>query len=150
MSRVTVIKTINAPLELVFQTVAEIQNFSKAIPHIVKVEFLSENKTGVGAKFRETRIMMGKQADTVLEVTEYLENERIRLVSDEGGTTWDSLFTVKMTVDGATELTLIMEARPYKTMARILNPITTFMVRKGVVSDIWGVRGDFEDSIQAS
>ena len=140
MSRVTVTKTINAPLEFVFQTVAEIENFSKAIPHIVKVEFISENKTGVGAKFRETRIMMGKQAETVLEVTEYSENDRIRLVSDEGGTIWDSLFTVKMTVDGATELILVMEARPYKTMARILNPITTFMVRKGVISDMDAVK----------
>ena len=140
MSRVTVTKTINAPLELVFQTVAEIENFSKAIPHIVNIEFLSENKTGIGAKFRETRIMMGKQALTVLEVTEYSENEHIRLVSDEGGTTWDSLFTVKMTVDGATELTLVMEARPYKTMARILNPITAFMVRKGLVSDMDAVK----------
>lgn len=139
MSRVTVTKTINAPLEFVFRTVAEIENFSKAIPHIVKVEFLSENKTGIGAKFRETRIMMGKEASTVLEVTEYSENERIRLVSDESGTIWDSLFTVK-TVDDATELTLVMEARPYKTMARILNPFTAFMVRKGVVSDMDAVK----------
>lgn len=140
MSRVTVTKTINAPLEFVFHTVAEIENFSKAIPHIVNVEFLSENKTGIGAKFRETRIMMGKEASTVLEVTEYSENERIRLVSDESGTIWDSLFTVRMTVDGATELTLVMEAKPYKTMARILNPFTAFMVRKGVVSDMDAVK----------
>lgn len=139
MSRVTVTKTINAPLELVFQTVAEIENFSKAIPHIVNVEFLSENKTGIGAKFRETRIMIGKEASTVLEVTEYSENERIRLVSDESGTIWDSIFTVK-TVDGTTELTLVMESRPYKTMARILNPFTAFMVRKGVVSDMDAVK----------
>jgi carbon monoxide dehydrogenase subunit G len=95
MSRMIVTRSIKAPLESVFRTVADINQFSEAIPHIVKVEFLSDAKTGVGTRFRETRLMNGKEMTTDLEVTEYVDNDRIRLVADSGGTIWDTLFTVR-------------------------------------------------------
>ncbi|KAB2847196.1 MAG: hypothetical protein F9K45_00175, partial [Melioribacteraceae bacterium] len=70
MKTITVTKNINAPVEKVFNTVAHIEEFSKTVPHIVKVEFLTELKTGAGTRFRETRLMKGKEAATELEVTE--------------------------------------------------------------------------------
>lgn len=91
MSRITSTRFINAPLDLVFKTVADIQNFSKAIPNIVDVEFLSDQKSGVGTCFRETREMNGREASTELEVTEYKENDHIRRVADSHGTVWDSV-----------------------------------------------------------
>jgi ribosome-associated toxin RatA of RatAB toxin-antitoxin module len=57
MSFSSVTRTIDAPIDVVFATVSDINNFSKAVPHITKVEFLSEQKTGVGARFEETREM---------------------------------------------------------------------------------------------
>jgi len=94
MSRMTVKRTIHAPVELVFKTVSDINNFSKAVPHIVSAEILSDTKSGVGKRFRETRLMNGKETKTVLEVTEFVENDRVRMVADSHGTVWDSLFTV--------------------------------------------------------
>ena len=101
MSRITVTRTIDAPLDVVFRTVADIRQFSKALPRIVKFEFLSEVKSGVGTRFRETRLMKGKEATTELEVTEFIENDRIRLVADDHhGTVWDTLFAVKAELVG--------------------------------------------------
>ncbi len=139
MSRTTVRKTINAPVDFVFRTVAEIDNYSKAIPHIVNVEFLSDVRNGVGSRFRETRLMMGREASTILEVTEYVDNERVRLVSDEGGTIWDSVFAVRP-VDGGTELTLVMDAAPYTFKSRIITPIMKFVIRMGLVKDMDAVK----------
>ena len=79
---------------MVFRTVAHVEQFSQAVPGILRVEFLSEVKSGVGARFRETRMMMGREASTELEVTEYVENERVRIVSEAGGALWDTVFTV--------------------------------------------------------
>ena len=76
---------IHAPVDEVFRTVADIHNFATAVPEIVDVEFLSERRSGVGTRFRETREMGSRSASTVLEVTEYVENERVRLVSEAGG-----------------------------------------------------------------
>lgn len=36
MNRITVIRTIHAPIDVVFQTIADIDQFSRAIPHIGK------------------------------------------------------------------------------------------------------------------
>lgn len=139
MGQIKVTKTINASVEKVFETVAHIDGFSEAVPHIVKVEFLTEQKTGVGAKFRETRIMGKREATTVLEVTEYVENERIRLVSDAGGTIWDSVFTVRPAGEGTT-LELSMESRPYKLLAKLVNPMIKGVLTRALGSDMDAVK----------
>jgi hypothetical protein len=84
MSRVVVRRAVVAPVETVFRTVADITHFSRAIPHIVNVEFLSAVRSGVGTRFRETRRTNGREMSTELEVTEYAANDRVRIVSDAG------------------------------------------------------------------
>lgn len=94
MPRLTLVRSIDAPVERVFRTVADVTQFSQAIPHVVRVEFLSNVRSGIGARFRETRVTKGVEASTELEVTEYVENDRVRIVSEAGGAVWDTVFTV--------------------------------------------------------
>ena len=141
MSRTRTSRTIDAPVEAVFEAVADISNFSQAVPHIARVEFLTERRVGVGTRFRETRLMRGREATTELEVTEYVRNERVRLVSDAGGTVWDSLFTVTPEGDGrSTRLDLVMEAKPYRLLARLLVPLIKGVVAKAVTADMDAVK----------
>ena len=144
MTQTTITRTIDAPLEDVFNTVADISQFSEAIPHIIKVEFLTESKTGVGTRFRETRVMKGKEVATELEVTEYVENDHVRMVADSHGTVWDSLFTVR-SENGKTSLTLIMEARAYQFLPRLMNPLIKGMVAKAVGMDMDMVKAHCEN-----
>ena len=139
MSRTMTTRLIDASVEKVFDTVAHIEQFSQAIPHITKVEMLSDITRGVGARFQETRLMNGREATTELEVTEYVENDRIRLVSDAGGTIWDTLFTVAGADDG-TKLSMTMEANAYKFLARIMNPFIMGMVGRAVEKDMDAVK----------
>ena len=143
MSRHRVNRTIAAPVERVFETVASIERFREAIPHITKVEFLTESRTGVGTRFRETRVVRGREATTELEVTEYVPNERVRLVSDAGGTVWDTVFTTRSNAAG-TELTMTMDGRPHTLLARIVNPIMGRMIGKAVESDMDDVKAHCE------
>ncbi len=145
MSTITVTKHINAPKELVFKTVSDIKNFSKAVPDITNVEFLTEQEYGVGTKFRETRDMNGREATTDLEVTELVENAHIRIVSDTMGTIWDSLFTVERKEDG-TELTLIMDAKAYKLMSKIVNPLMKGIMKKALEKDMVAVKNYCESN----
>lgn len=147
MSTTVLTQAIQAPVDVVFDTVAHITNFQKAIPHIEKVEFVSEVERGVGARFRETRNMNGRLATVELEVTEYVENERTRLLSDTGGTVWDSLFTTEATDDG-TLLTLHMEARPYRLIAKLMNPLMKGMIRKSIEKDMVAVQAYCEGLTQ--
>ena len=139
MPRVVVEKTIAAPADLVFRTVAHIEEFERVIPHIVNVEFLSEQRTGVGTRFRETRQMNGKEAATELEVTEYEPDTRVRIVADTHGTVWDTVFTV--TPEGDTsKLEMVMDARAYKLLPKLMNPLIIGMVRKAIASDMDAVK----------
>lgn len=139
MAVIKTMRQINAPVERVFAGVSNIENFSQAVPDIVKVEFVSDIKHGKGAKFRETRIMNGREATTELEVTEYQPPERVRFVSDAGGTVWDTVFTTTSKGGGAA-LAMEMEARPHRFLARLMTPFIMGMVAKAVESDMDAVK----------
>ena len=136
MSRIIVTRTIDAPINLVFQTVADERRLSQVLPHIVNVEFLSDVRAGVGTRFRETRLMNGKEATTELEVTEFVENEHVRLVTtDSLGTTWDTVFAV--TADnGGTKLTMTMDARADKWLAKVFVFVIRSMIKRAVERDM--------------
>jgi len=71
-----------------------------------------------------------------LEVTEQVENESARFVTDVGGTVWDTLFTFRPVGD-KTELVIQLDARAYKLLPKIMIPlIVKGMVRKGMEKHI--------------
>jgi uncharacterized protein YndB with AHSA1/START domain len=139
MGTMTIQRDIHAPAAKVFETVAHIDQFTQAIPDIVDVQFLSEQRTGVGTRFRETRKMGKRDAVTDLEVTEYVENERVRLVADAGGTIWDTVFEI---VDKGewTKMTMTMDSRPYRLLAKIFNPLIGPMIKSAVGKDMDAVK----------
>lgn len=145
MTHTKLSRTIRAPATAVFEMVANATNYTEAVPEIVKVGFLTDQRSGVGTRFRETRVMGRREATTELEVTEYVANERIRMVSDAGGTVWDTLFTVTPVEDGdATRLELVMEAKPYRLRSRILVPLMKRAVAKAVAGDMDAVKAHLE------
>jgi carbon monoxide dehydrogenase subunit G len=139
------VRTINAPIGKVFKTLATIDEFKQAVPHITKVEILSESHYGVGTKFRETRVLNGKEASTELEVAELVENEHVRLVSDAGGTIWDTVFRVRQEGD-AVEMDMQMDATPYSFPARVITPMIMGMVTRFVGQDMDSVKAFCEKS----
>ena len=145
MSRTSMSLTIAAAPEEVFSTVADISNYTKAVPQLVRVEFLTDRKVGVGTRFRETRLMRGREATTELEVTEYVVNERVRFVSDAGGTVWDTVFTVSPAGDGGgTRLDMVMNARPYRIMSRLIVPLMKGVVAKAIGADMDALKAYLE------
>ncbi len=146
MSRTTVVRTIKAPIELVFETVAKIEMFSEAVPDVVEVVFLSESKSGVGTRYRETRTMGRRTASTDLEVIEYVPYKHARMVADQGGTVWDTVFAVQENGDGSVELRVVMEAKAYKRTAKLMNPLVANFVRWAIEKDMDAVKSSCESS----
>ena len=131
MTRITVSRDIGADPAVVFAAVADIASLTEVSPDVLHIEFLTEQHSGVGTRFRETRRMGTKEMVTELEVTEYELNRRARLVTDMNGTVWDTTFTVDPLPQGA-RLTIAMDARAYKLLPRLLNPILKGMFRRGM------------------
>jgi hypothetical protein len=128
-------RTTTAPIDFVFATISNPQSFSKVSEDVVSIEMLSDTTSGVGTRFRETRKMGKREATTDLEITECVENEHVRFVSDAGGAIWDTIYTVS-TVDDQTRMEVVMDARPYKLMARIMIPFIKGMVGKFMAKDM--------------
>ena len=150
MTRTIVTREIHAPLRTVFDTVSKIENFRKAIPDIEEVEFLSEQRSGVGTRFRETRNMNGRRATVELEVTEYEPDDHVRLVSDAGGTVWDTVFSVTEIEGPATRLEMVMDANAYKLLAKLFNPLFKGMIRKYIEKDMDAVKAHCEAAASSS
>lgn len=139
MGRIATTRQIQAPVDQVFDVVAHIENFQKAVPDIVGIDYLSDVHRGVGTKFRETRRMGKREAACDLEVTEYEPSRRVRIVSDAGGTIWDTVFAISPHGDGAS-LEMVMEDRPYKLLAKLFTPLIRGMIRKAVSKDMDAVK----------
>ncbi|GAB5406046.1 MAG: hypothetical protein Aurels2KO_42770 [Aureliella sp.] len=139
-------RDIGADKSVVFKTLADIKNFSKAVPEIVNVEFLTEQQYGIGTRFHETRMMNGREAKTELEVTELVEDEHVRLVSTAGGTLWDTVFTVASGQAGSTHMQMSMSCQPQTFFAKIFVPVILPMVSKFVQADMDAVKTYCETS----
>jgi uncharacterized protein YndB with AHSA1/START domain len=145
MRQIQAFRTIAAPAQRVFQSVADIREYSKVQPAIVKVEFLTPSQSGVGTRFRETRRMGSRDVATELEVTEHQPPERVRFVSNSGGATWDTLFTVQSgDTPSSSRLNMTMIAKPNNLLARIMLPLIFGMVRKAVEADLDQVKSACE------
>ena len=135
MNSIIVQIEIEAPVDIVFNSVADIREFSKALPHVASYEFLNNKIAEVGSKFKETRIMNGKPQINELEITEFIPNEIVRINSENHGTVWDTVFTTN-SENETTILTLEMEARSSKVLLNLLNKIIMGMVKKAVIKDL--------------
>lgn len=133
MTRTIVTRTIDAPRELVFRAVSDLDILTEVAPNVIGIDVLSRPDAGgpVGTRFKETRLMMGKENQTELEITEFVDGERVRMVSDSHGTVWDTVFTVR-DIQGGTELNLTMDAKARGFMPMLMNPLFKTMIKKGL------------------
>ena len=133
MSQFTVTRTIKAPIEIVFKAITDVEGMPDTNPDIVSTEFLSETRSGVGTRFREQR-RMGKQVHvTELDVTEFVENEHVRMVADSHGTIWDTSFDLTPAPGNRdhTEITITMDANARSLLPRIMNFLFRGMIQRG-------------------
>jgi len=131
MTRIRVECEIPAPVDVVFRAVTDIEHLPDTNPDIVSVEFLSEQRAGVGTRFRETRRSGKQEMETDLEVTEFVENQRARMVTDSHGTVWDTVFTFAPTARG-TAFSMEMDARGHKLFNRVMVRLMSPMFRRGM------------------
>jgi carbon monoxide dehydrogenase subunit G len=142
VAKITVVREVNAPRDVVFQTVADPRRFAHAIEGVTEVAFLSKETSGEGTRFRQTRVMNGKATAMEFEVREAVPNERVRIVNETHGTVWDSLFTFASSEGTAasTVLTMRMDTTTRPLFQRLLMPLFCLLVRKSVEEDIDAVK----------
>ncbi len=87
---------IKATKEVNWHVISDIENSEKNISAIKKIEILENpNNSLLDFKWRETRVMFGKEATEVMWVTEHEENSYYKTRAESHGAIYISTLTIK-------------------------------------------------------
>ena len=108
MGQAEVTVTIKAPIETVFDFVDEPSNTPRFMRGISRYEPVGARRTGKGAIYASTAVIVGRDFDVELEVTGWKRNEMLRAVSRKGPKTRGT-WHFRALDDGSTDATLLYE-----------------------------------------
>ena len=91
--------------------------------------------------------MNGREQTVELEVAEYVKDRRVRMVSDAGGTVWDTMFTVSSNVENVV-VEMQMDIKPHTLFARIINPLIRGVIVRAVESHMDAVKAFCESKCE--
>ena len=121
---------INASPEAVWEMITDLDNSAEVISGITKVEVLERPKEGegvIGLKWRETRMMFGKEATEVMTISAAKQGEWYETLAYNCGTEYRSRMTVTPRGQGA-ELTFSFEGTCKTWWAHLLSFATGWMM----------------------
>jgi len=127
MPSVTVSRTFNAPLARVFEVFTDIEHAAGRIPAITKIEPLTDQPFGVGYRWRETRLMMKREATETMTISEFEPNKRYIATADSCGCHYESEFRFTAEGAGRTRVDMMFTGRPVSFMAKVMSPMFFFM-----------------------
>ena len=144
---------INAPMAKVWHTICDIEHSASNISGIDEIEVLEQPTTDgsiVGLKWKETRIMFGKEATETMWIIDAVENDYYKVQAESCGCQYISIMRVSEVEEAGgstataatTRLTMSHETIPQTFIAKLLNlPMGWLM--KGYMEEM--IKKDLED-----
>lgn len=129
--RATATREIAAPPDLVYRLATDFQHVAEVVEGIVRVEMLTPGPVAIGTRFRETRVMFGREASEEMTVTELVPNRRVALVAENHGARYESSFDFEPIATG-TRVTFSFQATPLTTLARVMGLLMMPLMKKSV------------------
>jgi carbon monoxide dehydrogenase subunit G len=100
MATVIVSEQIAAPVERVFQIFSDVEHGAEHVSGIKKIEMLTPGPVGLGARWRETREMLGTADSAEMEITSFERNRTYTLTHHKGGVRIDTKFLFEPSGEG--------------------------------------------------
>lgn len=150
--RLRVQTTIDAPAERVFAAVSDFAAAPAMIDGVERVEMLTDGPVGVGTRFGETRVVLGRRATEQMEVTDFQPGRSLTLGATSCGVRFETL--VRCTPEGArTRLSYDVATRPLTLGARLAGaltgPIMAATMRKQLTKDLQAIGAHLEGAAAA-
>lgn len=139
MKPMSVSVSINAPAARVFEAVTDLHGAPSRISAIKRMEVLTDGPTRVGTKFRETRVMFGREASETMEITAMEPGRSYVTEAGSHGCRYRSELSVRSEGSGSS-LTMTFEGTPLtlgaKVMGAIMGPMMSGSMRKMIEQDL--------------
>ena len=119
MKPVVVDIVVQAPPEAVWRIVSDIEHGQAMIPAITSIEILGDRSQGLGTRWRETRVMFGREATETLEITEWRPPREYVVSAESHGCRYRSVIRVRPQGPG-TVIEFEFGGEPYTFMSRAM------------------------------
>ena len=152
--RCSVTITIMAPVKDVWQILVDVPNWTSVISGITRLETVgSVSSFGPDFRWRETRVMMGREETQEMYVTSVDPLQRIVIGSDAFGAHYVSEFVLRE-VEGSSgrcELVFNFSGQPLTTTARVMSFLLGWLffssVRKMMRQDLDDIKAVAEERL---
>ena len=120
---------INKPKEVVWSAITDIENCADMISGIIAVEILNQPTDGVvGLKWKETRLMFGKEATETMWITDAEENRYYCTRAESHG----SIYITKLSLiesGDLTTLTMAFSAEAESFLVKIISACMSVFIK---------------------
>lgn len=140
--------SIKSPIENVFDTFSDLDSIKNYVDGIQSLEVLEgPAKMQVGTKWRETRVMFGKEATEVMWVTELTPNASYVVEAESHGTHYRSEYRFS-TAGEETTVEMTFGGQPLTLMSKILGtllfPLFAGSTKKALMKDMEDLKRTLE------
>jgi len=125
MAKFHLTKRVEAPVERTFEVFTDFETW-KGLTAIVELAVLTDGPMREGAKFRETRIVMKKEATEEFTISGFEPPERYTVTCVSHGTEWVTVFNFKPDGD-ACDVEMLMTSRTLTLGAKLMTPLMLLM-----------------------
>jgi hypothetical protein len=142
---------INGTKEAIWNVISDIENSQKNIRGIQKIEILEQASEGIlGLKWRETRIMFGKEATEDMWISHAEANSYYKTRAESHGAVYITTMRIEEK-KASCILSMAFESESLSFMAKIMNVIFGGMMKKStekaLLEDLNDIKSVVEDRI---
>ena len=138
---------IACPPKRVFEFITDSNNAPKIVPSVKSSVKLTDGPTKVGTRYRETRLMNGKEQPAELEVSEYAEPNVYAMRNVTDGIETVYRYTLQPEKDG-TRINLVCEVKA-AGIKKLMLPLVTFILKKEDGAHLQRLKQVLEDQMTA-
>lgn len=121
--QIDVTRIVAARPPVVFATMADVADWPRIIGSVIAVELLTPGPIRVGTRLRERRIRFGHETTEELEVADFEEPRRIRLVGDHHDFHYELDHVIDALAAGGSRLMLIFRSKAGSEAGRAIQPL---------------------------
>jgi carbon monoxide dehydrogenase subunit G len=119
---------VAAPPDVVFARASDFRRATETVAAIVKMDILTSGPVGVGTRFRETRVLFGREATEEMTVTTFEPPRRYTLSAESHGSRYHT--ELSFVPDGqGTRMTMTFQGTPVTLMARVMSVLMRPMMK---------------------
>ncbi len=139
-------KHIDADPRRTFEMISDFRTAPERIRAIKKLELLTDGPIRKGTRFRETRVMFGREATEEMEITDFVPGKSYTVGGESCGAAWSSALRCVPNA-GGTDVQVEMTMKPVSLFAKIMSPLSFIFagsMKKAIEQDLDDLKSALE------